>query len=245
MDWNEWAIARPRLGTLLTIDHPVVMEVARLAGFDWLWVDAEHGGFTPSSAALCCAINQGGPPVFVRIPDHSPTAIKQYLDSGCDGIILPQVSTIEEVDAITRAALYPPRGQRSIGLARAQAYGARFTESIREESYAIFVQIETVEGVQNASAIAQHEGIDGVIVGPYDLSGSFGIPGQVEAPQVIEGIASVLEATHTAGKPCGIFAANADKARAYAQAGFNLIGVGIDSNTLLNAYTAMRQAIAD
>ena len=220
------------------------MEIARIAGFDWLWVDAEHGRFNEATAALCSAISAGGPPVFVRLPDHSPTTIKRYLDAGCDGIILPQVSTVEDVDSIARAALYPPRGQRSVGIARAQGYGARFAESIREQEYAILVQIETVAGVQNAKTIIGHPAVDGVIVGPYDLSGSFGIPGQIDAPEVTRAIAGVKSTADAAGKPCGIFAASAEKARAYAEAGFSLIGAGIDSNILLNAYKAMRQVFS-
>lgn len=241
MNFRSWAQVRPKLGTLLTIDHPAVIEIARIAGFDWLWVDAEHGRFNEATAALCSAINAGGPPVFVRLPDHAATTIKRYLDAGCDGIILPQVSTVEDVDSIARAALYPPRGQRSVGIARAQAYGARFSESIREQNYAILVQIETAAGVQNAEAIISNEAVDAVIIGPYDLSGSFGIPGQVDAPEVTQAIDKVKSLADSVGKPCGIFAANAEKARTYAEGGFSLIGAGIDSNILLNAYKALRQ----
>jgi 2-keto-3-deoxy-L-rhamnonate aldolase RhmA len=120
MDIKTWATQPlPKVGTLLTLDNPAVIEIARLAGFDWLWIDAEHGQFNDQTAALACAVNSGGPPAFVRLPDHSPSTIKRYLETGCDAIILPLVSSAEEVDTIVRAALYPPRGQRSIGIARA------------------------------------------------------------------------------------------------------------------------------
>ena len=241
MDLKTWAMSRPQLGTLLTIDHPTVMEVARFAGFDWLWVDAEHGRYNEQSAALCSAICSGGPPVFVRIPDHASTTIQRYLDAGCAGLIVPQVSTVEEVDAIANAALYPPRGRRSVGIARAQGYGSRFTEALTNQDYAILVQIETVSGVENARSILRHSAVDGVIIGPYDLSGSFGIPGQIDAPQIASAISSIKSIANEAGKPCGIFAASAEKARIYADAGFSLIGAGIDSNILLNAYSALRR----
>jgi 2-keto-3-deoxy-L-rhamnonate aldolase RhmA len=244
MDIKAWAAnGPPKMGTILTVDHPAVVEIARLAGFDWLWIDAEHGSFTEISASLACAINTGGPPAFVRLPDRSSTAIKRFLDIGCDGIILPQVSTAAEVKQIARAALYPPRGQRSIGLARAQGYGAKFSEYLREKSYAIIVQIETVAGVKNARAIVEHEAVDAVIIGPYDLSGSFGIPGQVDSPLVTESIVSVLALCKEAGKPCGIFAGTAEKARAYAKMSFDLIAVGIDTTTLLSAYGALRNSL--
>lgn len=230
-----------KLGTIVTIDHPAIVEIARLAGFDWLWIDGEHGRFNEVSAATACAVGGGALPVFVRLPDRSATAIKRFLDIGCDGIILPQISSAEEVDEIARAALYPPRGGRSVGIARAQGYGARFAECLEKQDYAIVVQIESVAGVKNAKAIVCHDAVDAVVIGPYDLSGSFGIPGQIESPQVVEGIATVKELCKASGKPCGIFAATAEKARAYAEAGFDLIAVGIDCSVLLDGYKAMRQ----
>lgn len=237
MHLRTWLNSRPpKLGTLLTVDNPAVVEVARHAGFDWLWIDAEHGQFDERSAATACAILAGGPPAFVRLPDFAPTTIKRFLDTGCDGIILPAVSTLEDVNAIARAAIYPPHGQRSVGIARAQGYGATFASCLRQKNYSILVQIETAAGVDNAEAILAHNAVDAVILGPYDLSGSYGIPGDVEAPQVVDGIARVLSLCKQAGKPCGIFSAKAEKARAYAAQGFDMIAIGIDTTLLLNAY---------
>jgi 2-keto-3-deoxy-L-rhamnonate aldolase RhmA len=244
MDLNAWVRERsPRFGTLLTIDNAATVEIARLAGFDWLWLDGEHGQFHEVSAAVACALCSGGPPAFVRLPDFSATAIKRYLETGCDAIILPAVSTLEDVEAIARAALYPPRGQRSVGIARAQGYGATFQEYLKTKSYSIVTQIETVAGVRNARAIVEHDAVDAVIVGPYDLSGSFGIPGQIDAAEVVAAIAEVRSMCGEAGKPCGIFAATAEKAREYAAQGFDLIAVGIDSSILLNAYRLLRQTL--
>jgi len=244
MDVKAWLRSDGmKLGTIVTIDHPAMVEIARLAGFDWLWVDGEHGRFNEVSAATACAVNAGGPPLFVRLPDRSATAIKRFLDIGCDGIILPQVSSATEVDEIARAALYPPRGERSVGIARAQGYGARFEECLRSQEYAIVVQIESVAGVNNAEAIVGHSAVDAVVIGPYDLSGSLGIPGEIEAPQVIDGIAKVKAAAKMAGKPCGIFAATAEKARVYAREGFDLIAVGIDCTVLLSGYKRIRETV--
>jgi len=244
MDVKAWLRSDGmKLGTIVTIDHPAMVEIARLAGFDWLWVDGEHGRFNEVSAATACAVNAGGPPLFVRLPDRSATAIKRFLDIGCDGIILPQVSSAAEVDEIARAALYPPRGERSVGIARAQGYGARFEECLRSQEYAIVVQIESAVGVNNAEAIVGHSAVDAVVIGPYDLSGSLGIPGEIEAPQVIDGIAKVKAAAKMAGKPCGIFAATAEKARVYAREGFDLIAVGIDCTVLLSGYKRIRETV--
>jgi 2-keto-3-deoxy-L-rhamnonate aldolase RhmA len=243
MDARAWLQSSGmKLGTIITIDHPAIVEIARLAGFDWLWIDGEHGRFNEMNAAVACAAG-GGVPMFVRLPDRSPTAIKRFLDIGCEGIILPQVSTIAEVDEIARAALYPPRGQRSVGIARAQGYGARFAECLEKQEFAIVVQIESVDGVVNAEAIVGHAAVDAVVIGPYDLSGSMGIPGQIEAPQVVKGVARVQACCKAANKPCGIFAATAEKADAYANAGFNLVAVGMDCSVLLGGYKTVVERV--
>jgi 2-dehydro-3-deoxyglucarate aldolase/4-hydroxy-2-oxoheptanedioate aldolase len=244
MDARAWLRSSGmKLGTIVTIDHPAIVEIARLSGFDWLWIDGEHGRFNEVSAATACAVAAGGPPTFVRLPDRSATAIKRFLDIGCDGIILPQVSSAAEVDEIARAALYPPRGERSVGIARAQGYGTRFAECLESQEYAVVVQIENVAGVRNAEAIANHHAVDAVVIGPYDLSGSFGIPGKIESPQVVDSIASVLAVCKKAAKPCGIFAATTEKAKAYAKEGFDLIAVGMDCTVLLDGYKAVRAAL--
>lgn len=246
MNLNEWIGARrPRLGTLVTLDNPAIVEVACLAGFDWLWIDAEHGQFNETGAAVAAALCASGPSAFVRLPDFAPTTIKRYLDIGCTGIILPAVSSLADVDAIARAALYPPRGERSVGIGRAHGYGATFAEYLKSKSYSILVQIETVSGVRNARDIIAHHAVDAVLIGPYDLSGSFGIPGDIESPHVLEAIASVQTLCRQAGKPCGIFAATAEKARAYAAQSFDLIAAGIDTTILLNAWRNLRQSITD
>ena len=245
MDVKAWLQSDGiKLGTIVTIDHPAIVEIARLARFDWLWIDGEHGRFNEVSAATACAVNAGGPPTFVRLPDRSATSIKRFLDIGCDGIILPQVSSVAEVDEIARAALYPPVGERSVGIARAQGYGTRFAECLRTQDYAILVQIESATGVRNAEGIISHSSVDAVVIGPYDLSGSFGIPGEIDSPQVVESIARVQAACREAGKPCGIFAATAEKAATYARSGFDLIAVGMDCTVLLGGYTSIREGFS-
>ena len=227
---RQWLNSRrPKIGTVLTISNPVLAEIVKLAGFDWIWIDGEHGNFDCSEAAMYCAINAGGPKTFVRLPDQSPTQIKRFLDIGADGIILPQVNSLEDVQEIGVHALYPPRGRRSVGISRAQGYGTTLAKSLCEQNYLIFVQIETSAGVENIDAIVRSEVVDGVIIGPYDLSGSYGVPGEIQAQVVQQGIERVLLSCKGAGKPCGIFAATTEAGRAYIKAGFDLVAIGIDS----------------
>ena len=232
---------RTAVGTLLTIDHPAVVELAANAALDWLWLDAEHGSFTESSAATACAITAGRVPTLLRIPDKQETTLKRYLDVGADGIIVPQVSSLEECRAIADAALYPPAGRRSVGLARAQDYGSGLQAALRRRSYAITVQIETTAGVAAADRIAVEPYIDAVLIGPYDLSGSYGVPGDVGCATVQEAILHVLSACRRAGKPCGIFAGNAEAARTYIAHGFDLVAHGADVLLLRQGFSSLRQ----
>lgn len=240
LDLAGWiAGARPKIGTVLSIDHPSTIEIAKRAGFDWLWIDAEHGGFDERSAAVACAITAGAVPTFVRVPDLSATTLKRYLDAGADGLILPQVSSLADARAIADAALYPPHGHRSVGIGRAHGYGMDFAGYVAQRSYALLAQIETLQGVQEVDSIVNEPYIDALIVGPYDLSGSCGVPGDISCEQVQQGIAAVLQGCRRAGKPCGIFAATAAAARAYAEQGFDFVGVGIDVSILASAYAAL------
>lgn len=236
-------LQHPRLGTILSLDHTATVEIARDAGWDWLWLDAEHGRFHEQSAADACAIAQRVVPTFVRVPDKAETTLKRYLDAGADGIIVPQVSSVADVRCIAMAALYPPAGQRSVGIVRSHGYGVTFARELSERSYSIMVQIETAEGVAAIHEIAQEPAVDAVLVGPYDLSGSYGVMGDVTCAPVREAIASVLDACRRTHKPCGIFAADPAAALGYVQQGFQLVAVGMDAMMLANAHRATIAAL--
>ena len=211
-----------KLGTILTIDHPAIVEIARLAGFDWLWIDGEHGRFNEVSAATACAVNSGGPPTFVRLPDRSAT--RDQAISGCR--LRRNYSS---------AGVVGGRGGRDCARCplsapwRRAAWGSRVRAGIwnkihgvprASRDYAIVVQIETAAGVRNAEAIVGHDAVDAVILGPYDLSGSLGIPGQDRfTAGELKSIANVQSICKGAGLKAlhGIFAATAEKAKVYAR----------------------------
>jgi 2-keto-3-deoxy-L-rhamnonate aldolase RhmA len=233
---RHWFLSgEPKIGTVLTIDNPAVTELVRIAGFDWAWIDGEHGAHTETSAAIASAILGSGVKSFVRVPDKSPTTLKRFLDAGCDGIIVPHVSSRAAFDAIARAALFPPKGERSVDIARAQGYGSYFAQSIAARNYALIVQIETAEGVANVRDIVSAPDLDAILIGPYDLSGSLGVLGDVGSEQVTAAIATVLAACKVAKVPCGIFAANGEAARQYLAQGFDFVGAGVDTMLLLSA----------
>lgn len=220
---------RPQWGIVATVPHFTLAEMLKFSALEWVWIDAEHGGFDAQSAAQYCAVLGRDKKTFVRIPDKSPTNIQRFLDIGADGIIVPMVESAAEIDHICRYALYPPLGQRSVGIARAHGYGANFKDYIRDKSYKIFIQIETALAVENIDSILSTAAVDGVLIGPYDLSGSLGCLGDISSPIVQEKIKIIFDACQKHHKISGIFAGNSEAGLKYKNMGFDMIAVGLDS----------------
>jgi len=175
------------LGSWLTLGNPSIAEIMADAGFDWLCVDLEHTSTDYKEAQLLImAIQSKGLKAFVRVGGNDPLIIKRVLDSGADGIIVPSVNSALEAKNAVEAVRYPPMGKRGVGLARAQDYGFGF-DSYRDhktKEIKLIVQIEHISAIKELDAIIQTEGVDGTFIGPYDLSGSLGKPGQWDEPEV-------------------------------------------------------------
>ncbi len=157
------------------------------AGFDWLVIDMEHTAIDVWQAQqLIQVIDLAGCVPLVRVGSNDPLLIKRAMDSGAHGVIVPMVNTPEEARQAVDSVRYPPYGMRGVGLGRAQDYGMgfrRYKDWVQQESIVI-VQIEHIQAVDNLEAILAVEGVDGFIIGPYDLSGSLGHPGNFEHPAV-------------------------------------------------------------
>jgi 2-keto-3-deoxy-L-rhamnonate aldolase RhmA len=182
------------IGSWITIGSPVVAEIMARAGFDWLVVDMEHSAITLDIAQdLIRVIDLCGVPPLVRVGHNQPNLIKRVMDAGAHGVIVPMVNTREEAEQAVRSVRYPPAGFRGVGLARAQKYGEDFEGYRRwnQESSIIIVQVEHIQAVRNLVEILAVPGVDGFIVGPYDLSGSLGVPGQFDSSEVIEALLQV------------------------------------------------------
>lgn len=232
----------PLNGVLVTMPSPEAVEILSNAGFDWLFFDGEHSPIT--FQALQDLIRIASPRCFcaVRVPENSPVYISQALDLGAEGVILPRISSAAEAQKAVAWSKYPPRGTRGIGVARAQSYGRELEAYLRnaDDYIAVILQIEDAEGVRNAREIAQVEGVDALFVGPYDLSASLGVTGQVGHPSVQQGIAEVA-ACRSADTAVGIFSLDPAALRARAESGFTLLACGVD--TLLLAQGA--KAVVD
>jgi len=182
------------IGSWITLGHPAVAEIMAQAGFDWLTVDMEHSAITLHQAQhLIQVIELAGSVPLVRVGVNDANLIKRVMDAGAHGVIVPMVNTKEEAERAVSAVKYPPLGTRGVGLARAQKYGAGFEpykEWVKKESIVI-VQVEHIKAVNNLDDILSVDGVDGFIIGPYDLSGSLGVPGEFEHPETVAALERV------------------------------------------------------
>lgn len=221
-------------GTMVTLDSPEVVEILVLVGFDWLFFDAEHAPLGDGSMQRMIQAAGNQVPCVIRLPDHGESSVKRALDMGAAGIIVPQVNTAEQAEKIVGYSRYAPEGMRGVGLGRAHGYGLNFDEYVAQanESIAVIVQAEHITAVENIHAIAGIEGIDAVLVGPYDLSASLGKLGQVDDAAVVAAIDRVGEVCLGLGKRLGIFVLSAEAAAPFVRKGYTLLTVGIDTQFL-------------
>jgi 2-dehydro-3-deoxyglucarate aldolase len=221
-------------GTLLTMAATEVADLLATAGFDWLFVDAEHGALDPRDVLLILQVVAGRTACLVRVPALEEAWIKRVLDAGADGIIVPQISTAEQAERAVRFAHYPPRGTRGLGTGRANRYGLGLAGHLdrAREQVTVVVQAETADAVRNIEAITRVADLDAVFVGPFDLSASLGHPGELDHPEVRSAIERVAEACRSAGVRSGIFGLGAAGLRSRPGEGFTLLAAGVDAALL-------------
>ena len=225
---------RVTLGTWIQIGHPAVAEVLATAGFDWIAADMEHTDIdTAGFAALARAMHGRQAMPLARVRENDTLAIRQVLDLGAQGVIVPLIHTAEDADRAVRAAKYPPRGVRGFCFSRMNHWGVDFATyaANANDNIAVVVMIESCQGVENIDAILAVDGVDGVFIGPYDLSGSYGVPGQTAHALVQAGCRRVLDACQTAGKSAGLHVVIPTEAH-ITQArddGFTFLALGVDT----------------
>ena len=179
------------IGSWITIGHQAVVDILAEAGFEWLCIDLEHTVVDYNELQVLIGFIQAhNIAALVRVSKNEEVVIKKVLDAGADGIIVPMICSAAEAKQAVDFAKYPPVGKRGVGLNRAQRYGFGFEEYKKwlEENLVVIAQIEHINGVNNLEEIISIQGIDGVFIGPYDLSASLGIPGMYNEPVVIEAL---------------------------------------------------------
>ena len=231
---------------LLTLNSPAITELMSAVGFDWLFIDAEHAPLEPFQMQALLQ-GAGATPCVIRLPAGEEVPIKKALDIGAAGIIAPQVNSADHARRIVQAAKYAPLGQRGLGIARAHGYGLTVREYMQRanDETAVIVQAEHRDAVANIGDIVRVDGVDGVLIGPYDLSASLGRPGAVDHPDVTGAIERVRAACAEVGLPIGIFGVTAEAVQPYIARGFTMIVVGVDTLLLVHGAAAMLKATRD
>jgi 2-dehydro-3-deoxyglucarate aldolase len=179
----------PALGGWILTGSPVVAELLALSGFDWVCIDAEHSAITAETAqSMMNAIENHGAEPFVRLAGNNREEIKTFLDMGARGIIVPMIKSYEEVQSAISYSRFPPLGSRSYALPRCTRYGLAKDDYFRlaNENTFLGIMIEHADALPHLDRIFSSPHIDAVLVGPYDLSGSMGIPGQLSDPAFTE-----------------------------------------------------------
>ena len=225
------------IGSWITLAHPAIAEIMARAGFDWLVVDLEHSVITIREAEeLMRVIALCNVSPLVRLTWNDPNQIKRVMDAGAHGILVPMVNTRAEAEAAVSAVHYPPQGRRGVGLARAHGYGASFQEyrDWLETQAVVIVQVEHIDAVNNLEAILATPGVDGYIIGPYDLSASMGLPGQFDHPDVVAAIERAKQVGATLGKPGGLHVVEPDAAQLQKRIdeGFKFLAYSLDTRML-------------
>ena len=237
------ASGRPLAGIWVCTGSPLVAEIVAGSGIDWVLIDQEHGPNDLSSTLGQLQAVAGYPVVpVVRVPSGDAVTIKQVLDLGAQNLLVPMVSSAEQAREIVAAVRYPPRGIRGVGSALARsARWNRVDDYLTEADryLSLFVQVESLAGVEAAAAIAETDGIDGVFIGPSDLAASMGLLGRQTHPDVVAAVMRTIEAVRSAGKPVGVNAFDPAIAEAYLQAGVTFILVGADVALLARGSEAL------
>ena len=187
------------IGSWITIGNPSIAEIMAQSVYDWLTIDMEHSAITLDIAQdLIRIIELYNVTPLVRVGTNDPNIIKRVMDAGAGGVIVPMVNSAQQAEDAVQAVKYPPLGIRGVGLARAQKYGMDFEgyQKWNQESSLVIVQIEHIDAVNNMESILAVDGVDGFIVGPYDLSGSLGVPGYFEHPEMLKALETVKKVSN-------------------------------------------------
>jgi len=205
------------LGTMVTLfDHPDIARLLKESGFDFFIIDCEHGYFDFSAVARTISVARGiGIPVMVRIPEPRREVILKYIEMGTNGLLLPQAEKVEQARALVTYSKYRPMGNRGVSLTRPHT-GFRKIKAddyvkMANVSILLLLQIESPEGVENVEDLLSVDGIDGVMVGPNDLTMSMGILGQRTHPDYLVAIERVINAANKKKKFSGIHLSSMDE----------------------------------
>ena len=228
----------PIYGLWVTLESASITEMAVALGLDWIVIDAEHGhlDWKDINSHIRAAL-RSDTVVLVRIAERSTILSKRALDIGADGIMIPWMEKVEEVEEAVRDCRYPPEGRRGIGGERATAWGQCLSEHAAEanENVLIVPLIESIAAIPNVATMCEVDGIDLFFFGPADFSSTAGFRGQWEGPGVAEQILSLKDTINAAGKHCGVVSTSNQNLTDRLDQGFRMLALGTDSGLLLRS----------
>jgi 2-dehydro-3-deoxyglucarate aldolase len=221
------------IGSWMQIAHPSVAEIMGQAGYDWVAVDMEHGSISHHQLPdLFRALELGNTLPLVRLAEGSTKECKQALDAGAGGVIVPMMESASQLLAVRDACRWPPAGTRGVGFSRANLFGKHFT-SYQEEAQAplLVAMIEHITAVDELEEMLKVDGLDAILIGPYDLSASMNLTGQFEKSEFRFAMAKILEKANAAHIAAGVHVVNSDSSELHARMneGFRFLPYAIDS----------------
>ncbi len=237
------------LGPFVNLASGALIEIAAYAGFDFVILDTEHGPLDIPSVEDLCRTAQGVDitPV-VRVRENDPAQILRALDIGAGGVQVPQICKGSDAEAVVHAAKYAPLGMRGVSpYTRAARYfseGPKIFERLNAESM-ILVHVEGVEGLENLDEIVSVPGLDVIFLGPYDLSQSLGIPGEVSDPRVVDRMREAARVINDAGLTVGTFADGPEAARRWIDAGVRYVSLSVDTGIYLRGCRSILEGLRD
>ncbi len=230
----------PVIGTFSKITDPAVIEIMGLAGFDFAIIDMEHGPITVETAQNSVrAAELAGISPIIRVSSNDPVHILRCLDIGAEGVEVPQIRNADDARLMASSARFHPKGER--GVCR-YVRSARYSSMDRHEYFKManertitIAHLEGIESVKNLDEIMQVDGVDILFIGPYDLSQSVGVPGEVNNPLVLQQMEKVIAKAKSAGKLVGTFADDVESAKRWLKAGIMYVAISVDVGIFYNA----------
>jgi 2-keto-3-deoxy-L-rhamnonate aldolase RhmA len=230
------------IGGWLTTSSPIVAEAMAICGFDWIAIDMEHGPSDEASVpAIFMALELHGVAPIVRLPSSDPYLARRMLDLGAAGLIVPVAESADSFSAFAAHCHYPTAGRRGVGLSRANRWGKTFESYNLEFEPVLIPQIETKKGAAAAASIAALECVDGLFVGPYDLSADLGAPGNFETEEYSAALSSIHEACKQSRKASGIHQVTPDhgELKKRLAEGYTFVAYGTDMIAMQHAFDGL------
>ncbi|KUO50124.1 MAG: hypothetical protein APF76_06560 [Desulfitibacter sp. BRH_c19] len=238
------------LGMFLLCPVPEIMEILGYVGFDYGVIDLEHGSYESMAALnMVRAASSSTISPLIRVASNEQVQISKALDMGAEGIIIPGIFTKEDAEKAVKYSKFSPIGNRGVNpFVRANTYGAvdgaDYVE-IANEKTSIVLLVEGVEGVRNFKDIAQVSGVDAITIGPYDLSQSLGLPGQINHREVLDEVDKMVEIGHQYGISLGMFFVNSQGLDEWKQKGIKMFSLSVDTKVFYDACSKLKESFQD